>query len=113
MNIFEIQGKVHTVKDAKSYGNKGFRKQEVWLVQVGANYDNYIPISLTGDAIESCPSVGSEIVVEVSLSGRIWEPKDGRENRCFVDLMVQSITVLSEPEPAQSKETLTDNDIPF
>jgi len=111
----QITGIVHQVDDVKEYGDKGFRKRQVVLVQNRGKYDNYMPMVLIQDDCEMGDSlkVGQELTVEFSISGRRWVSPDG-DVVFFQDLQIDDIINYEElAAESMSGETSSGEDVPF
>jgi hypothetical protein len=124
----KVKGQVFKIGEAEVKSEK-FTKREMVIVEDPlANYPSYVPIEAVNEDIERLDDVreGEWVEIAVEGNGRLWSPQDGRPERCFFSLRLdtythpQPITILegldeagafraaSEPQPAQG-----DDEIPF
>jgi hypothetical protein len=92
-----VQGIVHVIEDAKSYGQNGFRKRLVVLEQETGRFTNYIPVEFVQDACDSVDgmNVGDHVEVKYRLNGRKWQKDSSSEVKFFLNAEALGFKVLS------------------
>ena len=124
MSETKVTGVVHLVEEAKTYGQKGFRKRLVVLEQNNGRFTNYIPLEFLKDNCEAADdlSVGSEVEVSYRLSGRKWQKDPSSEVKYFLSAEAMSFKILGSGESggnaadannALAETAYDENDIPF
>ena len=130
MSEAKIRGVVHLVEEAKTYGQKGFRKRLVVLEQNNGRFSNFVPLEFLKDNCESADdlNVGDEVEFSYQLSGRKWQKDPSSEVKFFLSAEAMSFKVLSgaqanadgaagAPDAASANdafsESYDENDIPF
>ncbi len=121
-----VQGTVHVIEDAKTYGQNGFRKRLVVLEQETGRFTNYIPFEFLQDACDSVDqlNVGDQVEMRYRLNGRKWQKDANSEVKFFLNAEALGFKVLSNsgnapvPDatpPATDEEPpiYEDGDIPF
>lgn len=112
MNNSSICGRIHLIDETKEYGENGFRKRQIVLVQERGKFDNYIPMELIQDMCENADSlsVGAEVTVEYRISGRKWLSPEG-DTKYFMNLEILDImdneaayAETMQNEPASSED---------
>ena len=120
MSSNQITGTVYQVDDEKEYGDRGFRKRRIVLLQNQGKYDNYIPMEFIQDGCDMGDNLpkGTEVTVEYRISGRKWVSPEG-ETRFFCNLEVTDVINYNDvaaqsmsEEPSSEPEPATD-DVPF
>ena len=91
-----VQGKVHVIEDAKTYGQNGFRKRLVVLEQETGRFTNYIPLEFVQDACDSVDgmSTGDNVEIRFRLNGRKWQKDSSSEVKYFLNAEALSFKVL-------------------
>lgn len=105
--VASVRGTVHLVEEAKTYGQKGFRKRLVVLEQNLNRFMNYIPVEFTGDACDSADrlQVGDEVEIDYRLSGRKWQKDPASEVKFFVSVEALEFRVLTSQGPSAAVDT--------
>jgi hypothetical protein len=133
----KVTGQVFKIGEADVKSEKFILREMVLVEQPLDEYTSYYPIDAVNEDIDRLDAVkeGQWVEVDVVLKGRLWSPQDGRPERCFLSLRLdtydnpQPITILegldeagafraasaskpapevSKPQPAQG-----DDEIPF
>lgn len=112
MSDGKVRGVVHLIEGTKTFGQKGFRKRLVVLEQERGNFTNYLPLEFTRDACDKCDdlSLGDEIEVEFSLSGRRWQRDANSEVKYFLSAEASGFQLVSGGGGPTSKVTESAND---
>ncbi len=81
-----VKGRVHLIEDAKTFGQKGFRKRLVVLEQDKGRFTNYLPVEFTNEGCDLVDelNVGDEIEVPIRLNGRKWQRDPNSEVKFFL-----------------------------
>ena len=92
-----VQGTVHVIEDARSYGQNGFRKRLVVLEQETGRFTNYIPVEFVQDACDSVDGmkVGDNVEIRYRLNGRKWQKDSNSEVKFFLNAEALGFKVLS------------------
>tara|TARA_R110000824_G_scaffold44951_3_gene130416 strand:+ start:2203 stop:2577 length:375 start_codon:yes stop_codon:yes gene_type:complete len=109
-----ICGTIAVIEDAKEYGENGFRKRLMVLIQSrGSRYDNYIPMEFIQDDCDIADdlSVGLEVTVRFRISGRKWTSPDG-EDKYFCNLEVVDVVGEHEMQKASGPPMPPEQDSP-
>ncbi len=111
-----VQGTVHVIEDAKSYGQNGFRKRLVVLEQETGRFSNYIPVEFVQDACDSVDgmSVGDNVEIRYRLNGRKWQKDPNSEVKFFLNAEALGFKVLaqSNSQAAPADGPMTDEEPP-
>ena len=93
-----IQGIVHVIEDAKSYGQNGFRKRLVVLEQETGRFTNYVPVEFVQDSCDTVDglNVGDNVEIRYRLNGRKWQKDPSSEVKFFLNAEALGFKVLSE-----------------
>ena len=112
MSDGKVRGVVHLIEGTKTFGQKGFRKRLVVLEQERGNFTNYLPLDFTRDACDKCDdlSLGDEIEVEFSLSGRRWQRDANSEVKYFLSAEASGFQLVSGGGGPTTKVTQSAND---
>lgn len=123
MSDGKVRGIVHFVDEAKTFGQKGFRKRLVVLEQDTGRFTNYVPLEFTQDGCDRAEQlkVGDDVEIEFRLSGRKWQKDPQSEVRYFVNAEAVTFKVLgSQPavDPSAANDAFADahapdDDMPF
>lgn len=116
----QVTGTIHQIDETKEYGDRGFRKRMIVLVQNQGKFDNYIPLEFIQDSCDMADELsnGMEITCEFRISGRKWVAPDG-EVKYFQNLEIKDIinydqiaeqSMSNEPDTEYASE---DGDVPF
>lgn len=119
-----VQGKVHLIEDAKTYGQNGFRKRLVVLEQETGRFTNYVPLEFLQDSCDSVDelSLGDQVEIRYRLNGRKWQKDASSEVKFFLNAEALGFKVLSATGSAPSSDgpvtdeeppIYEDGDIPF
>ncbi len=120
MTKVKIEGTVHAVSEAQSFGAKGFRKREVVVEVSSGKFSEYIPIEFTNDLVDTSAglNVDEHIVVDGFVTGRKWQRDASSEVKYFcgvkaVSFSVNGQNVVKEPDatPAYAMDDM--DSIPF
>lgn len=129
---FDFTGRIVVIEPTKEYGSSSFKKRVIVVdsKEVGADYPNPVPFTLTKDKCEKADkfSVGQTVRVRGWFNGREWFNEKKQLNQYFVDNMIGYIDSVGEasngggtakppqasarPTAPQTAEELPD-DIPF
>ena len=116
MSNNSVCGTVHLIGETKEYGDNGFRKRQIVLVQSLGSRENFIPMELIQDMCEDADSlsIGTEVTIEYKLSGRKWISPDG-DTKYFMNLEVTDImdNEAAYAESMQDEPASMDEDEPF
>lgn len=110
-----IEGTVHVVTDTQTFGQKGFRKREVVLIEDNGQYKQHIPIVFVQDACNDVDDVnsGDEVKIEFELGGREWDKGDGSDVRYFLEAKAIQFKV-TKKNPFDVEDTVTEaENVPF
>ena len=101
-----VQGIVHVIEDAKSYGQNGFRKRLVVLEQETGRFTNYIPVEFVQDACDTVDglNVGDNVEIRYRLNGRKWQKDANSEVKFFLNAEALGFKVLSAAGSQNSNE---------
>ena len=101
-----VQGKVHVIEDAKTYGQNGFRKRLVVLEQETGRFTNYIPLEFVQDACDSADGMntGDNVEIRYRLNGRKWQKDSNSEVKYFLNAEALSFKVLEAPAAGSKSE---------
>ena len=115
----QIAGKIYSVGDLETFGNKGFRKRLVVVEIIDGHSNNFIPVDFTGENADRSDSLqeGQDIVIEGRMSGRKWQRDAASPLKWFLSIECQSYTT-STPSGApvdtsSSQVSQFDDSIPF
>ena len=118
-----VRGVVHVIEQAKTYGQRGFRKRLVVLEQGDGRFVNYIPLEFTQEGCDTVDQlkVGDEVVISYRLSGRKWQRDANSEVKFFLNAEASGFQVLHEktqPKEAAANDGFVeasedDDQIPF
>ena len=120
----EVTGTISLLEEAKEYGNNGFRKRLMVLVQNLGRYENFIPLEFIADNCESANNLqeGMEVTVTYNLKGRKWTSPETGEDKYFLSAEVDSFKCMEldnldqevavQATSSNSDESSTE-DIPF
>ena len=110
MNEAKVTGQVHLIEEAKSYGSSGFRKRLVVLEQENGRFTNYIPVEFTRDGCDLVDdmSVGDQVEISYTLSGRKWQRDAQSEVKFFVNLEAVSFKKIDKPKTGGDAATSVD-----
>ena len=88
----KVRGIVHLVEETKTYGQNGFRKRLVVLLQEDGRFPNYIPLEFTNDDCELANDLaeGDDIEVSYELRGRKWQKDANSEVKFFLNAEARS-----------------------
>ena len=102
-----VQGKVHVIEDAKTYGQNGFRKRLVVLEQETGRFTNYIPLEFVQDACDSVDgmSTGDNVEIRFRLNGRKWQKDSSSEVKYFLNAEALSFKVLGAGAAASAESS--------
>ena len=69
----ELTGKIRMIKDAKTYGEKGFRKREM-AITTEDKFPQNILVEFTQDNCDALDNfkVGDDVKIQINIGGRIW-----------------------------------------
>ena len=120
MSDGRVCGTVHLVEEAKTYGQKGFRKRLVVLQDDSSRFTNYLPMEFIQDACDTVDelSVGDEVEIAYRLSGRKWQRDADSEVKFFLSAEATGFKILEKGSGSnENKETAAaaaeDDDVPF
>ena len=107
-----ICGTIAVIDDIKEYGENGFRKRQIVLVQSKSRYDNYISMEFIQDDCDIADdlSVGLEVTVRFRVSGRKWTSPDG-EDKYFCNLEI--VDVIGDRAMQEASGPPASDDDPF
>lgn len=118
MNI-EVAGTVVDVGEVATINSK-FRKRQVVIEVQGGKFNDYIPVEMTGDCVDSSGSlnVGASIVATCNLNGRRWQKTPDAEVKYFLSLGCWKFRVEGAGQATQKQDEYSqtgdsDEDIPF
>lgn len=102
MSDSKVRGVVHLIEDAKSYGQKGFRKRLVVLEQDNGRFTNYIPLEFTNDGCDKADdlNLGDEVDIVYRLSGRKWQKDPDSEVKYFLSAEALSFKLVKGKSPS-------------
>ena len=106
-------GKIHLVEEAKTYGQKGFRKRLVVLEQENGKFTNFVPFEFVQDGCDQADdlSEGDEVEMTYRLSGRKWQKDPGSEVKFFLNAEAISFKKLSgSSTPSSTSSASSAND---
>jgi hypothetical protein len=108
----KVRGIVHVVEEAKSYGDRGFRKRLFVLEQEDGRFPNYIPLELVKEDCELADElkVGDDIEVTYRLRGRRWQKDDRSEPKYFLNAEAREIKVIGQGAGAGAPPSRDDGD---
>lgn len=113
----QVTGTVCQIDETKEYGDRGFRKRQIVLVQNQGKYDNYIPLEFIQDSCDMADGLksGLEITCEFRISGRKWTSPETGDIKYFQNLEIVDIINYDEvAEQSMSNETDAETeDVPF
>jgi hypothetical protein len=127
MSDAKVRGVVHFIDQAKTYGQKGFRKRLVVLEQDNGRFTNYVPLEFTNDGCDSVDElqVGDEAEISYRLSGRKWQKDSQSEIKYFLNAEATGFKVIKGTEKGKAsasedaandelnESTERDDEIPF
>ena len=89
-----FRGKVYAVLPELQFGNQGFRKRDVVLVDDSGRYSSYVPFTCVRDTCDLLANVKAddEVEVEYRLTGREWRRDAASEPKYFLSAEVVEIT---------------------
>jgi len=118
----EVQGKIKTIGEIKTFGANGFRKAELILdVTEKPEWVQYVNIDITQDATDFLKNykVGDSVKVSINLGGREWINPQG-EAKYFNSITgwriekVDSAPNVPQPPLQQMAQAPTEpDDLPF
>ncbi|MFV1968867.1 MAG: DUF3127 domain-containing protein [Pirellulaceae bacterium] len=122
MSDSTVRGTVHLVEEAKTYGQKGFRKRLVVLEQDTGRFTNYIPLEFIQDGCDTVDElhVGDDVEITYRLSGRKWQRDENSEVKFFLNAEAIEFKVLQQksdeappPPPDEAPLEGDDEEVPF
>ena len=124
MSEWTVRGKVHLIEEAKTFGQKGFRKRLVVLEQDKGKFTNYVPLEFLHEGCDDVDQlkVGDEIEVPFRLSGRKWQRDANSEVKFFLSAEATAFKILGQgdkyddraPPPSEAEAPAADDeDAPF
>lgn len=83
-----LTGVLQTIGTTQSFGNNGFRKRDIVVMEEGTKYPNPIKFTLKKDYCELADNFheGDKVTVSASLSGREWTNPKTNAVSYFLDL---------------------------
>ena len=119
MGNSNVCGTIAFIDETREYGDNGYRKRLMVLVQNQGKYDNYIPVEFIQDMCDKCDELrmGSEVTVEYKIKGRKWTTPEGND-RYFVNLEVVDVIdheaeMAFEQSQSNEPDTEDSGDVPF
>jgi hypothetical protein len=114
----EVSGKVLVKGEVKTFGSKGFQKQD-FVVVTDEKYPQSILVEFQQDNCDLTKpfNVGDDVKISINLRGRAWDNPQG-ETKYFNSIVGWRIEKLGESqaapfEPAGKLVQGVDDDLPF
>lgn len=109
-NVFEIKGKIYSFGELKDGFDNGYKKRDIFVEYNareydGKNYSDIIKMKTEKQRTDSLSmySVGDEIKVGFTLTGRMWNPPDDPKKEVnFTDVKViwmEKLNAVQKTEP--------------
>ena len=97
---FDFTGRIVVIEPTKEYGQSAFKKRVIVVdsKDVGSDYPNPVPFTLTKDKCEKADrfSVGQTVRVRGWFNGREWFNEKKQLNQYFVDNMIGYLDKVDE-----------------
>lgn len=116
----EVQGKVLVKGEIKTFGDKGFQKQD-FVILTDEKYPQSILVEFQQDNCDLTKpfNIGDDVKIGINIRGRAWESPQG-EVKYFNSLVGWRIEKVGETQAPQFQEAETvqqgvddDTDLPF
>lgn len=114
----KFTGAVHFIDETREYGQRGFRKRMVVLVEENDRFPSYVPFELIQANCELADDleIGDQVEITYRLSGRKWQRDEKSEVKYFLSAEAIALQVLAKKpeEAADAPPPFDENDsVPF